>query len=167
MSLTTGQRTGTLLTPIPEGGEEVGHKFEPFSEVLRCLISAHLEVLFNSERWEDVVGLGDKPDSLSDELVRAFVGDLLTAQSDGAAVDAYPSKQCLQQGGLASTVGSDDPDEFALVGVQVTAVEDVHPGDVASDDVVDADQRALGSANVLGAIHLGLDVVPRRRCVDG
>src|SRR5690606_37904570 len=50
----------------------------------------------------------------------------------------------LEQCGLSGTVGSDDADELALIGHERAAVEDVHPRQVAGDDVVDVHDRRLG-----------------------
>ena len=66
----------------------------------------------------------------------------LSPRLDVTLVDFDQAEHCLEQRGLASTVWTDDPDEFAFpVGVKVAAGEDVDTGDVASDEIVGDHER--------------------------
>src|SRR3712207_7114311 len=50
-------------------------------------------------------------------------------------------------------VGADDADELALLQVEVRTAQDVHPGQVAGDEVVGAHERALGQSQVRSEEH--------------
>ncbi len=67
-------------------------------------------------------------------------------ESHRSGPDVHQTEHRLEQGRLAGTVGADDADELAALGVEVAAVEDVDPGDVASDEVVGDDQGVGGAA---------------------
>jgi ABC-type branched-subunit amino acid transport system substrate-binding protein len=157
LSLATRERSGALLAPVEERREQVADELEALLEALRALVGAHLEVLLDRQRREDVVGLRDESHALGHQDVGALVGDVVAMEDDGARVDLHQPEERLEQGGLARAVGADDADQLALLAVQVSAVEDVDAGQVAGDQVVGTQDRTLGTAEVLlAARHGGL-----------
>jgi hypothetical protein len=81
------------------------------------------------------VVLRNHPDALGDELVGLEAGDVVALEVDRAAADVHLAEHRLEERRLAGPVGPDDADELPGVGGDVTAVEDVHAGDVPRDEV--------------------------------
>ena len=73
-------------------------------------------------------------------------------------MDLDQAEQGLEQCRLAGTVGADDADQLAGLAVEVGTVEDVDPGQVARDEVVGPQDRAVGVREVTLALG-GLTVV--------
>jgi hypothetical protein len=147
-----------LRPPVEQRREQVADELEALLEGLRALVHAHLEVLLDGQRGEHVVRLGDEPDALGDQVVGPLVGDVLTVEPDRPGLDLDQAEQGLEQRRLAGAVGADDADELVLLAVEVGSVEDVHPRQVAGDQVVRAQHGALGGPQVLlapGDLFLG------------
>ena len=78
----------------------------------------------------------NEPDTACDELVGLETSDVIAVERDSPASNIDEAKDCLEECRLTSAVRSDDSDEFALVGVKVRAVEDVHPGKVSGEEIL-------------------------------
>ena len=76
------------------------------------------------------------------ELIGPEIRDVLVTQQHGAGVDVHEAKDRLQQGGLSRPIGPDDANEFSIFGIQIRAVEDVYPGEVARIQAVCPHQRS-------------------------
>src|SRR5690606_33349436 len=144
---------GPLAAPGDQRREQLTHDLHALAEPLRAQVHTHLEVLLDGQPREDVVGLRHVRDAAGDQGVRRSVGDVLPGQRDGARADLHQPEDRLDQRRLARAVGADHPDQLPLPGVQVGAVEDVDPGHVPGDHLVHAQERPLGSRQVLGAVH--------------
>jgi hypothetical protein len=92
-------------------------------------------------------------DALRHQTVRLEVGDVLSVEDHLTFVDAYESEERFEQGGLAGAVGPDDADQFSAVGVEIAAIEDVDPWEVAGDEVVGNDQSVRHRRQVRAAIR--------------
>ena len=114
-------------------------------------------------RREDVVGLRHEADALGDQVVGPLVGDVLALERHRAGADLHQAEQRLEQRRLAGAVGADDADQLVLLAVEVGAVEDVHPGQVAGDQVVGAQHGALGRLQVRRRGRSGRSRASRRR----
>src|SRR5690606_29039339 len=134
---------------------QLADELETLLELAGHLEGAHLEVLLDGQAREDVVGLRDVADAAGDQLVRLHVGDVLALQRHLAAADVDQPEHGLEQGRLAGAVGADDADQLALGHVQVGAVEDVDPRQVAGDQLVAAEDGVLGAAQVVAAVRDG------------
>ena len=77
-----------------------------------------------------------------DELIRPEIRDVLVSQQHSASVDVDEAEDRLQQGGLTRPIGPDNAHEFSVFGIQIRAVEDVHPGEVARIQAVGPHQRS-------------------------
>src|SRR5690606_27600157 len=99
------------------------------------LESPHLEVLFDGERREDIVRLGNKADAHADELVSATIRDRLPAKSDVTRANGHEPEQRFEECRLSGAVRSDDADELAFSNRHRTAVEDVDAWQVAGDQI--------------------------------
>ena len=76
-------------------------------------VAAHLKVLPDAERREDVVHLRHVAHPGSGYLLRGEVGDVPVAEQDPAGRDPHDPHQALEQGALARAVGADDRDDLA------------------------------------------------------
>ncbi len=63
LALAAGEAARTLAAALLEHGEQLVDELEAFRELLRAQVDAHLEVLFDGERGEDVVVLRHEADA--------------------------------------------------------------------------------------------------------
>jgi len=117
-------------------------------ELLGLLVATHLEVLLDGQAREHIVVLGYEPDALGDELVGSLVGDVVTIEQNCAGVNLDKTEQCLEKCRLAGAVGADDADQLSGLTVEVGAVEDVHAGQVAGDEIVGSQNGTVGLCEV-------------------
>ena len=84
---------------------------------------AHLQVLLDRERGEDLAPLGDLADAEIADAVARLAGDVGAAEADAPGARRLDAGDGADQARLARAVGADDGDELALGRRQRDAVQ--------------------------------------------
>ena len=112
---------------------------------------------------EDVVGLRHEADALGDQRVGALVGDVLALAASTVPVWILTRpNSALSRVDLPAPLGPMMPTSSPWLAVEVGAVEDVDPGQVAGDQVVGAQHGAVGGREVRVSRVLACVVVEPR-----
>ena len=119
LALASGERARALPTALAEAGEEGHHPVHALPGLAAAQHPAHLQVLQDGERREDVAHLGDVAHALGGDLVGVRAGDVLPAQDHPALAQPHEAEDGLGEGRLAGAVGADHDDDLPLRGGEV------------------------------------------------
>ena len=143
MALTSGKRPRALLHTVFQVGEQLAHDLNTVIKLARVLVDTHLEVFFNSQTREDVIGLGHHADTACDQLVGFQPGDVFSQQRNRATTDIHLAEDCFEKRRLPGPVWSDDANQFTVVRGEIAVFKNVDTGQVASGQVGDIDNVGL------------------------
>ena len=82
----------------------------------------HAQVLLDRQAGEDAAAFGNQRNTLSEPLVGRHRGDRLAFIDEVATGERERARQCVESGGLARAVGTDQAHQFALVELEVDAL---------------------------------------------
>jgi hypothetical protein len=137
LPLAAAEPSGPPGQHLAEPREHPGHVLDPRAHLASVQqVPAHLQVLPDGQRSEDVVGLRHVADPGPGDLLRRQPGDIAVAGQDPAGRRLDHPGQRLQQGGLAGPVRPDDGCD--------------RPGGDRDRDAVDDVAGAVPGPDVLG-----------------
>ena len=125
--LSSGHLAGVVAALFVEDGEQFHDGVEAAS-LFRAVVevdAAHLEVFGDGQVGEDAAALGYKGDAFLDDFV-GLGGQGLLAPVDGTVHHGGEAHDGLEDGGLASPVGSHDGDDLAGVDAHGDVGEGAH-----------------------------------------
>ena len=145
LRLTSRQRPGKLVAPRPEDAEQREELGDPRLDAIGGAPrhGAEPEVLLDRQATEDPAVLGDQREATPHDRLGGAAGDGPPANRHLASGGRAQPHDGVQQGRLASPVGTDEGDHLALLDRQ-RGVADRRHGPVADRQVHHVQQRPCG-----------------------
>ena len=97
---------------------------DPVEHVVRCVrVIRDADVVQDRQIAKDTNALKGTANALLGDLVGGHIGDLLPLEGDGARADRIDAGDHVENRGLASAVGADEPDQFPFLDLDVEIVD--------------------------------------------
>jgi hypothetical protein len=128
-----------------------GPQAEPFGQDARAHVAVlgHQHVVQHAEAREELHVLEGARDAQVGDLVGTQMRDVVLEEADASAGGPIESRDAAEDGGLAGPVGTDQPDELAVVDLEVDVDERLHAA-VVDRHAASLEDRAQRSTAALG-----------------
>ena len=141
LPLPAREPAGPLARTLAQHREHPQHLIDPLLEIAVPAVAAHLQVLADRKRGEDVFALRHIAHARGDHPRRVQIAHVAPRQTALARHIRQRPHQPLDQRRFARPVRSDDRHDLVRVHLQIDIMNDVDAGDVARRQAADLHQR--------------------------